>query len=220
LGVILVSLIVSRYALDGVVRFHWPIAVYVFLTGLIGYGPVVAYCFWGSKRWGRGSFRDDSGLYFRVVDIGWGPVTWLCCLGAEIVVGTLIYATHIPITSNVEDVHDIAADRGYVIALLILAVVAAPIVEEIVFRGVVLRGLLEHMGPTGAVTVQACVFGMAHFDPVRGTGNIGLIMVLSGVGAALGGAAYLFRRIGPTIIAHAILNAIAMAVALSGWVNR
>ncbi|MCU1360621.1 MAG: hypothetical protein JWN99_1910 [Ilumatobacteraceae bacterium] len=34
LGVFLVSLIVSRYALDGVVRYHWPIALYVFLTGL------------------------------------------------------------------------------------------------------------------------------------------------------------------------------------------
>jgi membrane protease YdiL (CAAX protease family) len=215
LGVILVSLVVSRYALDGVVRFHWPIAVYVLLAGLIGYGPVVIFCFWGSKRWGRKSFRDDTGLYFRAVDAGWGPVAWLSCIGAEVVLANIIQATHIPITSNVKDVHDVGADRGYVVALLILAVVAAPIVEEIVFRGVVMRGLLEHMGPTGAITVQGVLFGMAHFDPVRGAGNIGLVMVLSGVGIVLGGAAYMFRRIGPTILAHALMNALAMTVALT-----
>jgi membrane protease YdiL (CAAX protease family) len=106
-----------------------------------------------------------------------------------------------------------------VIALLVLAVVAAPVFEEIVFRGVVLRGLLTHMGPVLAITVQAIVFGLAHFDPVRGTGNIGLIIVLSGVGAVLGGASYLYRRIAPTIIAHAILNAIAMTLALTGWAD-
>jgi uncharacterized protein len=217
--VVLTSLVVSRYALDGVVRFQWPIAVYVVLAGAIGYGPVMCFCWWGSRRWGRGSFRDDSGLYFRKVDFGWGPVTWLCCLGAEIVVGIIIVVTHIPISSNTEGINDVPADRGYVIALLILAVVAAPIIEEIVFRGVVLRGLLAHMGPTPAIAVQAFVFGMAHFDPVRGSGNIGLVMLLSAVGGVLGGAAYLFRRIGPTIVAHAILNAIAMTLALSGWLN-
>lgn len=220
LGVILVSLVVSRFALDGLVHFHWAIAVYVALAGLIGYGPVLAFCWWGSRRWGTGSLRADCGLYFRKVDCGWGPVTWLCCIGAQMVVGIIVILTHIPLTSNTEGVDDISADRGYVIALLILAVVAAPIVEEMVFRGVVMRGLLPHLGPTMAVAVQACVFGMAHFDPVRGAGNIGLIMVLSGVGAVLGGAAYLFRRIGPTIIAHAVLNAVAMTLALTGWPNR
>jgi hypothetical protein len=36
----------------------------------------------------------------------------------------------------------------------------------------------------------------------------------------LGGAAFLIRRIGPTMIAHAILNGIAMALALSGWLSN
>ena len=48
-------------------------------------------------------------------------------------------------------------------------------------------------------------------------GNIGLIMVLSSVGSVLGGAAFLVRRLAPTMIAHTILNGVAMAIALSGW---
>ena len=220
LGVILVSLVASRYLLDALVRFHWPIAVYVLLAGVIGYGPVMSFCWLGGRRWGTGSFRDDSGLYFRAVDAGWGPVTWLSCIGAQMVVGVIVVLTGIPITSNTQGVDDLSADRGYVIALLVLAVIAAPIVEEIVFRGVVLRGLLSHIGPVAAVAIQGVLFGFAHFDPVRGRGNIGLIMVLGAVGVVLGGAAYRFRRIGPTIVAHGIINAVAMTLALTGWPNR
>jgi len=80
---------------------------------------------------------------------------------------------------------------------------------------VVLRGLLSKWPPAVAIAAQALVFGAAHFDPVRGAGNIGLIMVLAAVGGVLGVAAYHFRRIVPTMIAHAIINAVAMAVVLA-----
>ena len=144
-------------------------------------------------------------------------MTWVACVMAEIAIGVIVVALKIPFTSNVKDVSDLHGDRGYIISLLVLAVVAAPIAEEIVFRGVVLRGLLSRNSVVFAVGLQALLFGMAHFDPARGMGNIGLIMVLSGVGAVLGGAAYLVRRLAPTMIAHAILNGVAMAIALSGW---
>ena len=135
----------------------------------------------------------------------------------EIAVGLIVVVLKIPFTSNVRNVSDFHVDRGYVVSLLVLAVVAAPICEEIVFRGVVMRGLLSRNGAVVAVGVQGVLFGLAHFDPVRGTGNIGLILVLGSVGCVLGGAAFLIRRLAPTMIAHAILNAIAMAIALTGW---
>ena len=62
--------------------------------------------------------------------------------------------------------------------------------------------------------MQGVLFGLAHVDPARGAGNIGLVLVLAAVGVAFGGAAYLLRRIGPTIIAHAIFNGVVMAVVL------
>jgi membrane protease YdiL (CAAX protease family) len=102
-----------------------------------------------------------------------------------------------------------------VISLLISAVVAAPLVEEAVFRGLVLRGFLSRMRWVPAVLLQGVLFGVAHVDPERGAGNIGLALVLAAVGVVLGGAAYLLRRIGPTIIAHAILNGVVMAVVLT-----
>jgi membrane protease YdiL (CAAX protease family) len=139
----------------------------------------------------------------------------------QVFVGLIVTTLKIPFTSNVKEVSDLHNDRGYVVSLLVLAVVAAPICEEIVFRGVILRGFLSRHKPAVAIGLQGLLFGMAHFDPIRGTGNIGLILVLASVGCTLGAAAYLFRRLAPTMIAHAILNGIAMAIALSGWMpNR
>ncbi len=214
---LLVSLTASRYLLKAISDLEWPIAVYVSLVAFIGYGPSLLWCWYASRRWGTGRFRTDVGLSARWVDAGWGPVTWIACLIAQVVVAAVVIALNIPFTGNVKDVSDLGSDRGYVISLLVLAVVAAPIAEEIVFRGVMLRGLLSRTGAVVAIGVQGVLFGLAHFDPIRGTGNIGLIMVLGTVGCVLGGAAFLIRRIAPTMIAHAIMNGIAMALALSGW---
>jgi membrane protease YdiL (CAAX protease family) len=214
---LLLSLIASRYLLKAIAGFGWPIAVYVSVIATVGYVPALVWCWYASRRWGTGRFRSDVGLGARWVDAGWGPVTWGACLVTEIAVAFVVVVLKIPFTSNVRNVSDFDVDRGYVVSLLVLAVLAAPIAEEIVFRGVVLRGLLSRSGPVMAVGLQGLLFGFAHFDPVRGSGNIGLILVLSSVGCVLGGAAFLFRRLAPTMIAHAILNGIAMALALSGW---
>ncbi|MEO7370917.1 MAG: CPBP family glutamic-type intramembrane protease [Ilumatobacteraceae bacterium] len=216
---LLVSVTASRYLLEAISGFEWPIAVYVAILAVIGYAPALLWCWHASREWGTGRFRTDVGLTGRWADLGWGPVTWGACLVAQIAIGLVVVALKIPFTSNVKDVSDVHADRGYVVSLLVLAVVAAPIAEEIVFRGVVLRGLLSRYAPAVAVGVQGVLFGLAHFDPVRGTGNIGLIMVLGTVGCVLGGAAYLMRRIAPTMMAHAILNGIAMTLALTGWLQ-
>ena len=70
------------------------------------------------------------------------------------------------------------------------------------------------MAVVPAVAVQALLFGVAHIDPVRGSGNIGLALVLGAVGVALGGATYLLRRLGPAIIGHALFNGVVLAIVL------
>jgi membrane protease YdiL (CAAX protease family) len=219
-GILLVSVIASRYLLKAIAGFHWPIAAYVAILGVAGYAPSMLWCGYASRRWGTGRFRADVGLQARWVDAGWGPVIWIASLVAQIVVGVLVLALKIPFISNTRDISELSADRGYVVSTLILAVVAAPVIEEIVFRGVVLRGLLSRYKAPLAVGLQGGLFGLAHFDPIRGAGNIGLLLVLTVVGVVLGGAAYLLRRLAPTMIAHAILNGLAMALALSGWMPK
>jgi len=213
--VLIGSLIASRYLLEYLVRFDWPIAVYALIGTVVGYGPSIGWCLYASRRWGTGRLFADLGVRFRWSDAGWGPLTWLAALGCEIVVIIVIELVDIPLVGNTEGIGELDLDRTYVISLLITAVVAAPFVEEMVFRGLMLRGLRSRLGAVAAVGVQGGLFGLAHVDPVRGTGNAGLVLVLAAVGVAFGGAAYLLRRIGPTIIAHAIFNGIVMAVVLT-----
>ena len=214
LATTVVSLIASRFLIRWLATYQWPIAVYALLSAVVGYGPVVAYAVRVSRRWGTGRLRDDTGAHVRWVDAGWGPVTWIAAFGTQLALGVVVYVTGIPVTSNTEGVGELRADRGYVISLLVVAVLVAPIVEEIVFRGLVLRGFLRVMPVLPAVLLQAVLFGAAHVDPVRGVGNIGLVLILAGTGGILGGAAYLFRRVGPTMIAHAILNAVVLVIVL------
>jgi membrane protease YdiL (CAAX protease family) len=55
-----------------------------------------------------------------------------------------------------------AAERGW---LLGLAVVAAPIFEEFIFRGILYRGFRHSVGPLAAALSSAVVFGLVHPAP-------------------------------------------------------
>jgi uncharacterized protein len=210
----------SKYVLRSLVDREWPIAIYVGLAAVLGYGPALLWCRFASRRWGTGSIRADSGVGWRNVDLGWGVVTYLGCLATQVVVAVIILAARVPVARNTDGIAELRDDRAYVITLLVLAVVAAPIVEEIVFRGFMMRGLLSRMHAVAAIGLQAVLFGVVHIDPARGTGNIGLALVLTAVGVGLGVAAYLLRRLMPTMLAHAMQNGIALAVVLSGALDN
>jgi membrane protease YdiL (CAAX protease family) len=208
------ALVSDRFVLEGLGHFHWPIVVYAVLAAVIGYGPMVAYCWYASQRWGTGSLDRDVGLRVRWVDLAWGPLVWIAAWFGGIAAALVVFATRLPVKSNTEGINHFSTDRGVLIAFLIVAVVAAPIVEELMFRGVVMRGLASTRPAWSAIALQGVFFGAAHVDPIRGLGNLGLVVVLAAVGIVLGTAAYLLRRVGPTIIAHAMYNAVVMAIVL------
>ena len=210
--VLLLSLLVGSLLAELLVpdSDSWALGVSV----LLGYGPSLLWCWYVLRRWSDRRPRS-VGFSFRWGDLWRGPVTYLAAIGVEIALGALLLLFDVPIKSNVEPGEG-TATVAYKIALVLVTVVAAPLVEELVFRGVVLRGLLSRMAVVPAVAIQGVLFGAAHFDPSRGTGNIGLVIVLSSVGVVFGASAYLTRRIGPTIVAHAIFNGVVMILVLSG----
>lgn len=215
LAVLVASLVAGKAVVDALIDRDWPLITYITLSAVISYGPSVVWLFYVRRRWGAGRF-ESVGWRFRWIDLAWGPLTWLSAIGVQLVLAAVVLIFDIPLSSNVESLSDADADRAYLIATAVAAVIAAPVVEELVFRGLVLRGLLSRVGPVLAVALQGVVFGVAHVDPVRGVGNLGLAIVLSGVGIALGTAAYLTRRLGPAVIAHAIFNGVVVAILLSG----
>ena len=218
LGVLVASLLVGRIVGSIVAAFAPEVIAFVVAVA-IGYAPSVMWAWYVMRRWGDGS-PSSVGWRFRWVDLGWGPLTWLSAVVSQVVVYMVVVTLFdIPLSSNVEDVSDPDITLAYQILTVIAAVVAAPIVEELIFRGVVLRGFLSRMAPMPAIALQGVLFGFAHADPVRGVGNIGLGLVLSAVGIALGTSAYMTRRIGPTVVAHAIFNGVVLAIVLSGVVD-
>jgi membrane protease YdiL (CAAX protease family) len=220
IGVLTVSLLASKYVLDALVDFGWPVAVYVAMLAIIGYGPSLWWCWFASRRWGTGHLGADIGLTPRLADLGWGPVVWLGAIAAQVAVGAVVVALGVPLVGNTEGIDEIRADRTYVVSLVVTAVIAAPIVEEMVFRGVVMRGLRSRLPLVAVIVLQGLLFGVAHVDPVRGSGNIGLVLVLAGVGVAFGVATALLGRIGPSIVAHAIFNGAVLLLVLTGVADR
>jgi membrane protease YdiL (CAAX protease family) len=220
LAVLAGSLLAARVLTANILRFDLPIAVYVAILAAVAYGPSVWFSWYATGRWGSGDRRTDLGLRFRWSDTGWGPVVWLSALGAQVVMVVAVTVLRIPLAGNVEDVRDLDLDRTYLIAQATAAVVAAPIVEEIVFRGMILRGFLSRLAWVPAVILQGVLFGLAHVGTAAGAGNIGLALVLSGVGVVFGGAAFFLRRIGPTILGHAIFNGVVLIIVLTVDIPR
>ena len=83
------------------------------------------------------------------------------------------------------------------------AVLLGPILEEIIFRGVILRGLLTKYSPKYAIVFSAIIFGLIHGKPLQiwGAFIIGLI---------LGYVYYKTKSIGTTILLHSFVNLIVL----------
>jgi hypothetical protein len=58
------------------------------------------------------------------------------------------------------------APGGHALAWM-LAVVVAPVFEEIFFRGLLVRRMLKQQRPSVAAIVSALLFALAHIDPVN-----------------------------------------------------
>ena len=208
-------LVVSRVTIYFLASLQWPVVAYLALSATIAYLPGMLLWRWVARRHLGGHPIDAVGARFRVADLGWGPLTWFSAVIAEVAVGALLVALKVPFVSNTDSFGDLHHRRGYALAVLFLAVLVAPVVEEIIFRGLLQRGLMSVLPPWVAIGIQGLLFGAAHVSPDRGMGNIGLALVLAAVGVVFGVAAHLTRRLGPTMIAHAIVNAVAMVVVLS-----
>ena len=98
---------------------------------------------------------------------------------------------------------------GYSIVVFVLLVVVAPVVEEIVYRGVLLSRLRRSMGPWPAIVVSAGVFAAIHLvDPAAVYAVPGLFLI----GVALGWLALSTGDLGVPIAVHAGVNLTAVVL--------
>ena len=182
------------------------------LVGLwIGFGAAVVTA---SKWRGTGRVAADMGLVVRRFDPVVGVVVGVV---GQLGLVELIYLPfeHLDpgLSKQLEQPakHLTGGFPGVDLAVIaVLTVVVVPVIEELFFRGLVLRSLLRLFGPAGrimgpvaAVTVTGILFGLAHAELVELAGLVAFGIVLSVL-------AYRYRRLGPSIFAHATFNLIAI----------
>ncbi len=113
---------------------------------------------------------------------------------------------------------DVTRDLGFghgslgTIAAALLIVIAAPISEEIFFRGFIFGGLRRTLSFPVAGVISAGIFGLFHYT---GPGSLTVVPQLAVLGLAL---CWVYEETGsiyPTMAIHALNNAIAFAVLTS-----
>lgn len=92
------------------------------------------------------------------------------------------------------------------VSAFLMMVVAAPLVEETIFRGIMLDGLLKRYSPKVSILISSVLFGLVHLNPWQFI--TGLI-----IGLFAGWIYYRSGRLFYSVIAHAAAN-------LSGFVLR
>jgi len=98
-----------------------------------------------------------------------------------------------------------ASGAGLVLSIL-MVVVAAPVVEEMVFRGIVVRALGQKWGMWPAVLGSAAIFALSHATAWA------LVPTLT-LGVALGWLAWTRESLWPAIALHALYNGVVVAAA-------
>ncbi len=158
-----------------------------------------------SVRRGSGDWERDFGLRVHPRDAAWLAAGLGLQLAVALVVAPLVELLG-PDDPPQQGIADIAQelDGGLnALVFLFLVVVVAPLVEEIVFRGMLLSRLRRSMGPWPAITTSAAVFAAIHLlDPNAIFAVPGLFLI----GIALGWAALRYGNLSVPIFLHAGVN--------------
>ena len=143
------------------------------------------------------------------------PTSWARAAGisALVIVAVLIAGAAVAPFGNPEQEQGLIPERwdsdriAQFLAFAVVVIVVAPIVEELMFRGVG-YGLLERFGRTAAIVLVGIAFGAMH-------GLVAGFPVIATFGIGL---AYLRARTGsiyPCMLLHASFNAAGLAIGIS-----
>jgi hypothetical protein len=167
-----------------------------------------------SRTQGTRHFLRDLGVRFRLIDL----VGILIGIGGQLLV-SLMYQ---PFQHQIHDFNapsqkltGASHGAGFVV-IAVATVLLAPAVEELFFRGLLLKGLVRLFTPLGArpgsaravgvvlaVILDGLLFGLAHGEWVQlaGLATFGVILAI---------VSYRTGRLGMNMVAHATFNLVAI----------
>ena len=183
---------------------------YVALFQLPQWLATLGITWWAVARKGNGLVRD-LGLRLMPRDAPLG-----LAIGAA-TQAFLVPLLYFPILRLLDESPDDVAEEARrltdkasglgVVLLIVVVVLVAPVVEEIFYRGLLLRSLERRLGDGWALVVSSAVFGVAHLQALQ-------LPALVLFGLVAGALAQRHRRLGPSIFAHIAFNAVTVIVLL------
>lgn len=167
-----------------------------FLTYVIAMGLTLAFALWLRIRRGV----EGPVLHFGLRKTNPGLILW----GIVLVLITSVVVEPLINIFPSEYLENLSAGIGRGGWAMLSTIVMAPLLEEMLFRGVIQQSFTQRYGGIGGVLTAAAVFGLIHIIPQQ-------VVNAFFVGIILG---YIYIKTGsliPVIIIHALNNAIAYA---------
>lgn len=184
----------------------------LFVAQLVAWSVFLAAMAVASQRAGSGRFVDDYQGRFKPVDILGLPVGVL----TQLVVLPLVYMPLVRVwdgtfnednlSENARDLVD-RASGGSLVLLVIMVCVGAPIVEELVYRGLLQGSFAARFNNVPAWLGASAIFALIHFRPVEYPG-------LLAIGLVCGYCALATGRLGMAIACHVGFNVTGLLLAL------
>jgi membrane protease YdiL (CAAX protease family) len=158
-----------------------------------------------ARRKGNGAV-DDFGIRMRPLDVpvglAVGAATQLMAVPALYWLLFLVIGRQ-DVSAEARELTDRADGPVGIVLVFLIVAVAAPVVEEVFFRGLTQRAFLKRGVPTPwAVAATSVYFGATHLQPLQ-------FPALVMAGAVFGVLAVRAGRLGPAIWAHLGFNAVA-----------
>lgn len=175
--------------------------------------PLVAVAVWLVRHHGHAGPWSALGLRVRPVDLVGVPLG----LAAQLLLVPGLYEVLQRVWPGTFDTADVerrarelwerasGGGTASVVVLVVVVAIGAPIVEEIVYRGLLQRSLHARTGVVAAWLIVSAWFAAVHFQPVEFPG-----LLLAGL--LFGGAVALTDRLGAAVAAHIAFNVAGLVV--------
>lgn len=169
---------------------------------LIYYLLAMGISFWfahsNRQKWNNTSTYD--------LDLASGKITVLAAIGViAIQMGAVSpLVSMIPIPEFMKQIFiEFGNQKGIFSAITII--IAAPILEELIFRGIILDGLLKKYSPVKSIVISSILFGVVHLNPWQ-------FIAAFTIGSFSGWVYYKTRKLTLSILIHYTNNLVAFIV--------
>ncbi|MFN8040237.1 MAG: type II CAAX endopeptidase family protein [Acidimicrobiales bacterium] len=174
--------------------------------------PAVAIVGYRYGRQGIPALVRWVGLRFRLIDLPVGIAVGIAC---QIVMVQGLYwlvfkvAGEQDVSAEARQLTDRATDGWAVLTLVLVVGIAAPLVEELYFRGLSMQVIERRWGATVGVLGSSAFFAITHFQPLQ-------LPALFIFGLVLAFLVHRADRLGPAIVAHLAFNLTAVVMLVGG----